>query len=80
MFANLSKFVHVVVAGFNYRVNMADKAEIYDAKITSGLSWWDVIAEDIYGKTGQKVFAMKLISNKQEFCLIRIVMELIVKY
>ena len=57
MFANPSKFAHVVVAGFKYRVNMADKAEIfvkYDAKIMSGWSWWDVIAEDIYEKTGQK--------------------------
>ena len=54
MFVNQSKFAHVVVAGFNYRVNLADKAEIFvknDAKITSGWSWRDVIAEDIYGKT-----------------------------
>ena len=66
--------------GFNYRVNMADKAEIfikYDAKIMSGWSWWDVIAEDIYEKTGQKVFAMTLISNKQEFCFIRIQLQLV---
>ena len=68
MFANPSKFVYVVVAGFNYGVNMADKAEIfvkYDAKIMSRWSGWDVITEHIYGKTGQKVFAMTVISDKQ---------------
>ena len=46
MLANPSKFAHVVVAGFNYEVNMADKAEIfvkYDTKITSRWSGWDVI-------------------------------------
>ena len=40
MFANPSKFAHVVVTGFNYRVNMADKAEIlvkYEANI---LHWF----------------------------------------
>ena len=56
MFANPSKFVHVVVAGFNYGVNMTDKAEIlvkYDPKITSRWNGGDVFAENIYGKTLQ---------------------------
>ena len=51
MFANQSKFVHVVLAGLNFGVNMADKDEIfvkYDSKITSKWRGWDVIAEDIY--------------------------------
>ena len=49
---------------------MRDKAEIVDkyvVKITSRLSGWDVIVEYINGKTGQKVFAMTLISEQLEF-------------
>ena len=67
------------MAGFNYGVNMADKAEIlvkYDAKITSRWCGWDVIAEDINGKTGQKVFVMTLISDVQEFRFVRIQLSL----
>ena len=78
--ANLSKFAHVVVAGFNYGVNMADKVKIffkYDTKITSRWSGWDVIAKDIYGKTGQKVFAMTLMYDKQEFRFVRIQLQLV---
>ena len=37
----------------------------------------DVIAEDIYGKTGQKVLTMTLISNKQEFRFVRIQLQLV---
>ena len=37
MFANPSKFAHVVVAGLDYRVNVADKAEIFTSKLTPRL-------------------------------------------
>ena len=59
---------------------MAVQAEIfvkYDAKITSIWSGWDVIAEDIYSKTWQKVSAMMLISDKQKFGFVGIRLQLV---
>ena len=56
MFANPSKFVHVVVAGFNYRVNMADKAEIlvkYDATRADGVDEM-LLPRISMGKLGRK--------------------------